>query len=249
MSQSTENTTEQNPLTKPGFLIAAGLVIALIAAAAVIFLLPKGQAGAEPGPVDTQPSAATSNAPTTSPAENQSICGLPSSQETALGAAPKTNWELVGKMAAPTDPKTYGPGLTDSEGFRSCFAQSPAGALYAAVNIVALGTTAQSKTKLAEALLVPGIGRDAAIAASKQAASSAMSPSTQVKGFNLRTYSNDEADIDLAFQLENGALAHTILNLRWLNGDWKTKATNDGQIFTGTAQLSDLSGFIPWSGV
>ncbi len=50
MSQSTESTTESNPFTKPGFIIAAALVVALIAAAVVIFLLPKGQDNAQPAP-------------------------------------------------------------------------------------------------------------------------------------------------------------------------------------------------------
>ena len=41
MSESTESTTERNPFTKPGFIISAALVVALIAAAVVIFFLPK----------------------------------------------------------------------------------------------------------------------------------------------------------------------------------------------------------------
>ena len=53
MSQSTESTTESNPFTKPGFIIAAALVVALIAAAVVIFLLPKGQDTAQPAPGTT----------------------------------------------------------------------------------------------------------------------------------------------------------------------------------------------------
>ena len=39
MSESTQNNTERNPFTKPGFVISAALVIALIAAVIVIFLL------------------------------------------------------------------------------------------------------------------------------------------------------------------------------------------------------------------
>ena len=57
MSQSTESTTESNPFTKPGFIIAAALVVALIAAAVVIFLLPKGQDTAQPAPALGGPAA------------------------------------------------------------------------------------------------------------------------------------------------------------------------------------------------
>jgi hypothetical protein len=250
MSQSTESTTESNPFTKPGFIIAAALVVALIAATLVIFLLPKGQGNAQPAPAASPES--TSAAPTKSAdAAGKSICGLSSSTETALGTAPKSKWELVGKMAAPTDPKTFGPGVTDGDGFRSCFANSPTGALYAAANMIALGSSGtQDELKLAENFLVPGPGRDAAIKAAKTRTSTAGSGETaQVSGFLIKSYSPSEADVDLAIKLPNGALAHSVLSLRWVAGDWKVKASDDGQIFNGVAQLSDLSGFILWSGV
>jgi len=248
MSQSTESNTESNPFTKPGFIIAAALVVALAAAGIVIFLLPKGQSDARPIP-DTLESASASASVSPDHAD-KSICGLPSSSDTALGKAPQSKWELVGRMAAPTEPTTSGPGVTDPSGFRSCFAHSPTGALYSAANAVALGSSAQDEVKLAERLLVPGAGRDAAIkAATTRNSSTESSQSAQFRGFIMKSYSPTEADVDLAFQLQNGALAHSVLSLRWVDGDWKVKASDDGQIFTGTAQLTDLSGFIAWSGV
>jgi len=251
MSQSTESTTESNPFTKPGFIIAAALVVALIAAAVVIFLLPKGQDTAQPAPGTTASANPATASPSATAGAGKSVCGLPSGTETALGAAPKSKWELVGKMAAPTDPKTFGPGVTDGDGFRSCFANSPTGALYAAANMIALGSSGtQDELKLAEKLLVPGPGRDAAIAEARTRTSTARSGETaQVSGFLIKSYSPAEADVDLAIKLPNGALAHSVLSLRWVAGDWKVKASDDGQIFNGVAQLSDLSGFILWSGV
>lgn len=249
MSQSTESTTESNPFTKPGFIIAAALVVALIAATIVIFLLPKAQSNAQPAPAPAESSSAAAS-PSASAEAGSSVCGLPASSETALGSAPKTNWELVGRMATPTDSETFGPGVTDESGIRSCFAHSPTGALYAAVNIVAMGSSTLDEVKLAERLLVPGTGRDAAIKeAQTRNSSTGTSESAQIRGFILKSYSPTEADVDLAIQLQNGALAHSVLSLRWMDGDWKVKPSDDGQIFTGTAQLSDLGDFIDWSGV
>jgi hypothetical protein len=250
MSESTESSTERSPFTKPGFIISAALVIALIAAVGVIFFLPKGDSTTQQPPASS--SIGASSAPAkTADAAGKSVCGLPSSTETALGTAPKSKWELVGKMAAPTDPKTFGPGVTDGDGFRSCFANSPTGALYAAANMIALGSSGtQDELKLADKLLVPGPGRDAAIKEAKTRTSTAGSGETaQVSGFLLKSYSPAEADVDLAIKLPNGALAHSVLSLRWVAGDWKVKASDDGQVFNGVAQLSDLSGFILWSGV
>lgn len=250
MSESTQSSTERSPFTKPGFIISAALVIALIAAVVLIFILPKADNTAQPAPASS--SADVSASPTKSAdAAGKSVCGLHSSTETALGTAPKSKWELVGKMATPTDPKTFGPGVTDGDGFRSCFANSPTGALYAAANMIALGSSGtQDELKLADKLLVPGPGRDAAITEAKTRTSTAGSGETaQVAGFLLKSYSPAEADVDLAIKLPNGALAHSVLSLRWVAGDWKVKASDDGQIFNGVAQLSDLSGFILWSGV
>ncbi|MET3810914.1 hypothetical protein [Arthrobacter sp. UYEF3] len=250
MNESTQSSTERSPLTKPGFIISAALVIALIAAVVVIFFLPEGGSPAQPGPAASPDSAFAAPAKGAD-AAGKSVCGLPSSTETALGAAPKSKWELVGKMAAPTDPKTSGPGVTDGDGFRSCFADSPTGALYAAANMIALGSSGtQDELELAEKILVPGPGRDAAIKAAKTRTSNAGSGETaQVSGFLLKSYSPAEADVDLAIKLPHGALAHSVLSLRWVAGDWKVKASDDGQVFNGVAQLSDLSGFILWSGV
>ena len=210
MSQSTESTTESNPFTKPGFIIAAALVVALIAAAVVIFLLPKGQEHRPAGPgLTADPAPRPQPAPAPADAAGKSVCGLPSSTETALGAAPKSKWELVGKMAAPTDPKTFGPGMTDGDGFRSCFAHSPTGALYAAVNIWRLGSSGSlpNEMKLADKLLVPGAGRDAAMQDQGSDLGSSSGPTTvQVSGFSIKSYTPSEANVDLAFKTDNGAL-------------------------------------------
>ncbi|MDQ1621618.1 MAG: hypothetical protein QOH19_36, partial [Actinomycetota bacterium] len=99
MSQSTESTTESNPFTKPGFIIAAALVVALIAATVVIFLLPKGQGNAQPAPAPAEPGSSATASPSASATAGASVCGRPASSETALGTAPETKWELVGTMA------------------------------------------------------------------------------------------------------------------------------------------------------
>lgn len=248
MSQSTESTTESNPFTKPGFIIAAALVVALIAAAVVIFLLPKGQGNAQPGPTPAETSSTSAASPSASAGAGKSVCGLPSSTETALGAAPKSKWELIGKMAAPTDPKTFGPGLTDGDGFRSCFANSPTGALYAATNILAMGSAGDPvlNRKATDKLLMPGPGRD--IARADSSAKSTSNSTVQFRGFVIKSYSPSAANVDLAFQTDKGLLGHAVLPLQWADGDWKLAIADSGQLINEIAQLRDLSGFIPWSG-
>lgn len=250
MSQSTESTTASNPFTKPGFIIAAALVIALIAATVVIFLLPKESANSQPAP--TAQSGSPASSPSASAEPGKSVCGLPASSETALGSAPKSNWELVGRIATPTDPKTIGPGTTDESGFRSCFAHSPTGALYAAMNVAALGSSGSTELqqKLADKLLVPGAGRDAAMREVGAGSGTAGSSTPiQVRGFLMKSYTPAEANVDLAFETDKGALARLTLSMRWMEGDWKVKPADDGVTFMGPTQIRDLSGLILWTGV
>jgi hypothetical protein len=244
MSQSTESTTESNPFTKPGFIIAAALVVALIAAAVVIFLLPKGQGNAQPAPALAEPSS-TSASPSASATAGASVCGLPASSETALGAAPETKWELVGTMAAPTDPR-IGPGKTDDQGIRSCFAHTPTGALYAAVNLWALGSDPSKERAIAQQLAVKGPGRDAGMKA-PQTAAPASAVKIQISGFNV-SYTANQAVVELAFKADNGALASVRTTLLWQDGDWKGVVADNGAPLEEPRQVRDLSGFIPWSG-
>ena len=53
MSESTQSSTERSPFTKPGFIISAALVVALIAAVVVIFILPKADNTAQPAPASS----------------------------------------------------------------------------------------------------------------------------------------------------------------------------------------------------
>lgn len=251
MSQSAESTTESNPFTKPGFIIAAALVVALIAATVVIFLLPKGQGNAQPAPSPTESGNSATASPSASAVAGRSVCGLPASSETALGAAPDTNWELVGKMATPTEPETFGPGTTDKDGFRSCYSQSPTGALYAAANLLAMGSSGERvvNQKMTDKLLLPGPGRDIAKADSQSMpATAAPSATVQFRGFVIKSYSRSAAHIDIAFQSDKGVLGHTILPLEWTDGDWKLAIADSGQLVNEITQIRDLGGFIPWSG-
>jgi hypothetical protein len=244
MSQSTESTTESSPFTKPGFIIAAVLVVALIAASVVIFLLPKGENGAQPTP-SAPGTSGTAAASSSAAVAGSSVCGLPASAETSLGAAPETKWELVGTMAAPTDPK-IGPGKTDAQGIRSCFAHTPTGALYAAVNLWALGSDPSKERAIAEQLAAKGPGREAGMKAPQTQAPSS-SVKIQIAGFNV-SYTANQAVVDLAFKADNGALASVRTTLLWQDGDWKGVVADNGAPLEEPRQIRDLSGFIPWSG-
>jgi hypothetical protein len=248
MSKSTPRTTERNTFTRPGFIISAALIAALLAAVIVLLLVPRGNDNSNAA---SAPSNETNTSAPATPADvEESVCGLPSSAETALGAPPAAKWELVGTFAAPTDPETVGPGVIDENGIRSCFAHSPTGALYAAVNLWALGSDPSKELGIAEQLTAPGPGRDAAIAAARSDAPGTpreAGVTVQIAGFQI-AYTSERAIVDLAFRANTGALGSATTTLEWLEGDWKGVVGSGGEPLDGVEGIRDLSGFIPWTG-
>lgn len=241
MTEPTMN-EDQNPLTKPKFIISAVVVAIIVALGIILALLPRGAwtptadpSSAGPATASKQPSAAA----------EASICGLPSGDQAKPATAPiDTKWELVGKIAAPTSPTQYGPGKTEANGLRSCFAHSPTGALYAASNIAVLSATGKARL-VYEQLAVPGPERDALLNQPEPQETSAVT--AQIAGFQIRSYDADRAVIVIAAKGSNGALVSVPVPLQWNGGDWKVVVPATGS--TGGGQISDLSGFIAWSGV
>lgn len=238
---SDDNAQTDNPFARRGF-IAAGIVVAVVVLAAVIVLVTSLTAPKHPA---AQPTTTPSGAAVS--ASDKSICGLKSFEtESSLTAAPETKWELVGTVAAPTDSKV-GPGKVDSDGFRSCYAHTAAGALFAAVGYIAVGSDARNVPRLYE-LLAQGPVRD-----QLQAAPSPGDPSSdrlQVAGFKVDSYSATEATIDVAWQVTSagGALVSFPTVLRWEDGDWKVVIEQNGPPFA-PSPLTSLGGYIPWAGV
>lgn len=248
MDQSPENTTESNPFTKPGFIMAAALVLALIAGAIVIFLLPKEQGNAQPAPAPAANSDPPAANPSASATTGKSVCGLPRSEETALGTAPESKWELLGTMAVPSDPSTAGPGTVSKDGLRSCFAQSPTGALYATVNIWASSFNGDAKQVYLK-LAADSPSRDKAIQAIKEGKNvgGGTSPDVQIAGFMVHSYAPEAAVVELAIKSSDGGYGALTTSMLWEDGDWKMDIPPAGGGMV--RQISDLSSFIPWAGV
>ena len=241
--------SEQNPYTRPGF-VAAAIVVALVVILAAVLGY---RAVAEPDDPDPT-TAPTSSAPTVTAAPTESpsapggesVCGLDAVElDGTLTAAPDTEWELVGTTAAPSV-QNHGPGEVEEDGFRYCFAHTPEGALLAAANFGAMASDPALSVAAREHYVAPGPGRDAAVSGPPATGDSGIS--VQIAGFRMASYANDEATVDLAIRASNGALASQVVDLVWLDGDWKVEAAADGQSAARMTQIPDLTGYILWSG-
>jgi hypothetical protein len=239
------DTPNQTPFGGRWFIPAA-IVVAIVVVIAIVIAVTNIGHGKN---TTTPTSAPTHKTSTAIPAGAKSVCGLKGYETTSsLDSAPKTTWQLVGTFAAPTDRKGAGPGEIDSTGFRSCYAHTAEGALYAAVNFTALSTDASTYSKI-PTLVVPGPGREAAI---KQEAAetgqTSSGPRAQLAGFEIDSYTASAATVDLALSYDDGTTASAPLKLQWSGGDWKIVLADDGSFPLAPAALQNLGGYTPWSG-
>ena len=245
-----EDDTEQNPFTRPGFIVGAVVVAALIVAAIVLTVinLNRGNDAAPPAP-DPSSSATASAAPSPDVSEaagGASVCGLEGVELTGtVTTAPAAEWRFQDVYAFPTS-STAGPADTAPEGYPYCFQHSPEGALFAAANVTIIGFgPVEQRQAFLEYALSEGPYRDALLTAQGAAAPSDLRAS--IAGFRMLAYDGDSARVDIAFRgSSNGQSVNgsAVLELVWADGDWKLDATNAEP--ARLAELPDLSGYVTW---
>jgi hypothetical protein len=243
--------SEQNPYTRPGFVGAAAAIAIVLILAAILGYQALTAPPAEPGPntAPTGPEPTSTAVPSETPSArgSESICGLEAVElEGTLTAAPQTQWELVGTTAAPAV-EGHGPGEVEEDGFRYCYSQTPTGALLAAANMAAIGSDPGLAARAIE-LIAEGPGKEAAAEQASRTTESS-GGTVQVAGFRLASYDGSAAKVDLAFRTSDGALISQPIDLAWQDGDWKARASDDGQLLSGITQIPDLAGYVLWAGV
>lgn len=180
---------------------------------------------------------------------SESVCGLGGGdQSVPTVEAPATSWELVGRMAAPSDPK-IGPGIVN-EGLRSCFSRSPVGALFATANFYVQGSSSELAFRNAELNIASGVGRDRILARlkGKRAAVGSADVSVQIAGFKIFSYTGESATVDIVVRGTNGANLSAVTQLVWERNDWKIVVQDNGQPAIPQKSLPSVGDYIPWSG-
>lgn len=245
MTEQTTPPAGENPWARRPVIVSAVVVAAIVVLGLVVGL--SNVMGDHDAPPTSGSAPTSTRAPSSSTTVEASVCGLPGGQDSGtVAAAPSATWSLVGTTAVPAA-KAAGPGTVDEDGYRSCFAHTPEGAVIAAANLVGLGSHAPVREKFYEGSTVPGPGRDALL---EQVApgTSEGAVRIQIEGFRMLRYTGQQADVDIAVRTSKGAVAGTVLNLQWSGGDWKLRVADDGSELSPTVQLPDLTGYIPWSG-
>lgn len=257
---------ESSPYRRPGFLLGAavvGIIVVMGIAVAISSAL-------RPDPATAPPVAPTPTAPTSStdPGEDQngppgeqtdpdaSVCGLPGFVQTGTLTAPPegSSWRLAGRTAVPYSDQA-GPGEFDpTTGMGTCFAHTPEGAVTATATIMATTLKADTVLQATEYFVVPGPGKDAAVARIQEQLAAGEVPdeeatSVQVAGFRVLSYNSDRATIELAFDYATGGTGAFRYELEWIDGDWRYRVADDGGMLGSAQQVDDMTNYVEWRGI
>lgn len=225
--------------SKPITVWSTVFIAVVIVAAIVLAVTSTGGKGEQ-----TNPSPDDSTTPIQG--SSDSSCGLPAGdQSVPTIAGPDVNWGLVGKVAAPSEPKSIGPGVTSKNGVRSCYAHSPSGALFAAVNMYAQGSSPELARASFEQNVLKSAGRDVVLADWKDP--DGLASSVQVAGFAFIEYTASRTVVDIVVT-QDGNIVSFVTELQWSEGDWKFVLQDNGQPSVPPKPLPGLTGYVAWSG-
>lgn len=231
-----------------GYVASAVIVAAIALLGLGVSLTNVFGSDPEPPPSVAATSASDSVSASAAPdSDERSVCGLDRVEMSGtVTSGPEATWSLIGSTAAPSI-KGEGPGKVDSDGYPSCFARTPTGAVVAAANYLALGSYPPLRKKFFSEAAVPGPGRDALLKTPPDGAGSS-GVTIQTAGFRVIRYDGSKADIDIAVRASNGVFASGVFNLQWVEGDWKLGVADDGSQLSPVTQIPSLSGYVPWGG-
>jgi hypothetical protein len=245
MAKTPPNGTAGGPWSQRGFVAAAAFLGIVIVVAVGILLIKPGDSSDSSG--GTSPANGNGGKPAARKDPAASACGLAAGSQDVPQTPPEAQWELIGKIAAPKS-EAIGPGIAEGKR-RLCFAHSPTGALFAAVNFVAVAARDPNNTDVLRELTAAGRARDESLRANANSSDEgSQGGGLQVAAFRMSDYGGNETTVDLAFAVQAKGFVRLPLPLRWERGDWKVVVTTAEGPFANYEALANLSGYVPWSG-
>lgn len=247
-----------------GFIAACIVVGAVLICGIVIIFAGGGRSthasAAVQQPVETvvpQPTNDPASSPDDGAAQTNSSrgqgrtgsCGLPAGDQAVPAEAPAADsWDVSRKVVVPRS-STYGPGTTDSDGFRHCFAHSPTGAVYAAYSAIAAIADQSKLVPTVKKLMVPGSATDSLLRQAGTDDSSSGTSTVQVVGYRVIDAGPDRVTLMLAMPVESVYMSAN-LTLVWHQGDWRLQPPTPGEaVGAPFSQHRDLNDFVKWSGI
>lgn len=242
--KSTNDQGDGSVFSRPGFVVAAVLVLVVVLLGVIVAVRVAGSSDSS-----TPPPSQTSTSATTPADSSASVCGLPGSADTGpVSAAPAAAWQYEDTTAYPTSPE-FGPGQSDTSGYRYCFQHSPTGAVFATANAVAQGTSSDLAkiNSWAQYFVSEGSGRQQVLDELNEPRGEGTGVRLTVVGFRVLSYAAENARVDIGVQTSSSAqtvYASAAYELTWQGGDWKLNSGTATPFDFATIPSTD--GYVPW---
>lgn len=225
-----------SPRRKTITLWASIIILALVVGMAVLIL-------ANPAKDDSKAPAAGGSSPAATPAAKEG-CDVPAGDTSSTPEMPKDlRWEARDGWTWPVS-DTYGP-TQKKDGYGVCFARSPLGAALMGFSLMAEGNT-QDALKAVQLYVMDSPGKKEQISAVKNDDS----PSTPqaFSGFIVDSYTQDEAQITLVVANPKSPTGYVGVpeTFRWVDGDWKLKPLDNGELYVGRPLTPAEGDFVAW---
>ena len=247
-----DNDQPGSPWSSTRVQFSALFVLMLFVVGIAIAIFHHGSSAKNAPTNDAKGGAQTSLAgTTTSAAANPEGCSLPTGSQEAPSTLPPAGvtWNVVGSMNVPQS-GSLGPQRT-KDGLRVCFAHSPSGALLAAMNYYAEGTSSTvTGRQLAEQLMVnvpKALLAQSGNGASGELEQAAGGP-VQIAGYKFDSYSPSQATYDVVIQGPQGALESITTTMIWTGQDWRYSWPTGGDPSMEVLQERTLTApYVVWS--
>ena len=235
--------------TRPGALLAMGVVALAVALGFAVVLSTRGSGGRsadQPGSAGPAavavPSVGSTSPPVTPSGTAQAVPSV---------APAGVRWQLYSTVALPYS-AAEGPVQVDGD-VATGYAHDPVGALIASRQLSARKLLATDWRAVVRASIAPGPGRDAWVAL--RARYGELAPPQpgqlgQTAGFRFVDYRPDRAVIQTVSRFPTtGTLQVTTYTLAWSGRDWQLVLQPDGSDSPTGQVVASLAGFVAWGGL
>ncbi len=232
------------------FVISAAFLCAVL----VLGLVTIGVSVLDKGSVNT-PGVASASAPSKARVKvplpggsesNPGACNLPAGNQAVPTRDPGGSWVTVGETREPQS-KAVGP-EKQTDRVNICFAHSPLGALYSAVNVEADGSYLPEKYVLGTLTAPSRVRSELLLDGSNNAggfiSSDGANGRFQIAGFRIEDYTPAQENLELLIDDPSGELVAYQMSEAWELGSWMLELPSSGQL--PVTPETSVSGFVTW---
>lgn len=230
-------------------ITAAALLVLVLIVVIVAFVL-SVTAPVKPGAQGSQQTETTAASPATSsaqPTADAGSCSVPAGDTSLRPKLPADlGWASLNGLSWPVS-HTVGPTKTQNA-YPVCFARSPLGAALSGTNFL-YQSWAGDLRAAADFYAIDSPGKAALKAMPETDNAKKLSDAGwTAAGFIVDSFTSDEAQVSVVFSTPGSQTGYTgfPLTLDWVDGDWRVKVLDSGNLWAGSPSAPVKGQFVEW---